>query len=54
MKREIKFRLRTGMVQVCFDAAGTFPKIGFTKYEMSVHELQHAMRLCGIEKEIEL
>lgn len=26
----------------------------FSKQNMSVHELQHAMRMCGIEKEIEL
>lgn len=50
----VDFRLRTGLVQVCFDSDMKGPKIGFSKYEMSVHELQHAMRMCGIEKEIEL
>lgn len=50
----VDFRLRTGLVQVCFDSDMKGPKIGFSKYEMSVHELQHAMRMCRIEKEIEL
>lgn len=50
----VDFRFRTGLVQVCFDTDMKGPKIGFSKYEMSVHELQHVMRLCGIEKEIEL
>lgn len=50
----VDFRLRTGLVHVCFDPEMKCPKIGFSKYEMSVHELQHAMRMCGIEKEIEL
>ncbi len=27
---------------------------GFDKKDLFVHELQHALRLCGIEKEIEL
>lgn len=48
----VNFRLRTGMIQVCFDSAGTFPKIGFTKYEMFVHDLQHALFMCGIDKDI--
>lgn len=50
----VDFRLRTGLVQVSFDTDMKGPKIGFMKYEMSVHDLQHVMRMCGIEKEIEL
>lgn len=50
----VTFRLRTGFVRVEFDTDMKGPKIGFIKYEMSVHDLQHAMRMCGIEKEIEL
>lgn len=35
--------------------SSTFPRMEFTLCSIRyVHELQHALRLCGIEKEIEL
>ena len=45
-------------LEICYDGNGTYWTINCDEYSIIelkyVHELQHAIRLCGIEKEIEL
>ena len=50
----VKLRKRVDIVQVYYYPDMSSTKIEYTKKEMSVHEIQHAMRMCGIEKEIAL
>lgn len=54
MSRQLSVTIRDNVFRVSFSAEIGRQSIDVIKQDMSVHELQHVMRLCGIEKEVVL
>lgn len=53
-RMNVKFNHTNDYVDIHFDTINSMRFVSIKKRYMSVHDLQHAMRMCGIEKEIEL
>lgn len=54
MYKQLHVAIKGDVFRVSFSPEIGKKSIDFIKQDMSVHELQHVMRLCGIEKEIVL